>query len=362
MSASVTILCGPARSGKTGLLLGRFREALGQRPFGAALWLGPTWRAAQEVRGRLLDGTLPGCFAPNVMTFANFAELVLRTAGVPIRPVTGLMKRELVRQIIARQSADGRLRHFRPIAKTTGLVDLVCDFISDLKRLEIWPEEFRQACEARGRAAKDDEFREIYDAYQRALGEHDLFDAEGRFWSARDVLWQGSGIRGQRREGEKRGGGDERLTNSSKVSPSHPLPLSPSPSFIVVDGFTDFTRTQYEILDALSQRAVAMFITLPLEGEPRRNDLFAKPLDTLTKLERRYRDADVQFLEPSPCADWPAMDRLERRLFRNPREKGSGVRGQGGEGEGEGEREDERLTNIGEVSPSPPLPLSPSAP
>ena len=28
------------------------------------------------------------------------------------------------------------------------------------------------------------------------------------------------------------------------------------------------TSTQYEILDALSQRADAMFITLPLEGEP----------------------------------------------------------------------------------------------
>ena len=148
MPARITILCGPARSGKTGQLLGRFREALRQRPPGAALWLAPTWRAAQEVRERLLDGTLAGCFAPSVMTFGNFAEQVLRTAGVPIRPVTGLMKRELVRQIIGRQLSEGRLRHFRPIAKTTGLVDLVCEFISELKRLEIWPEEFRQACGA----------------------------------------------------------------------------------------------------------------------------------------------------------------------------------------------------------------------
>ena len=80
------------------------------------------------------------------MTFGNFAEAVLHAAGVPIRPMTRLMKRELVRQIIAEQSSRGRLGHFQSIAKTAGLVDLVCEFISELKRLEIWPDDFRRAC------------------------------------------------------------------------------------------------------------------------------------------------------------------------------------------------------------------------
>ena len=80
------------------------------------------------------------------MTFGNFAEAVLHAAGLPIRPMTRLMKRELVRQIIVEQSARGRLSHFQSIAETAGLVDLVCEFISELKRLEIWPDEFRRAC------------------------------------------------------------------------------------------------------------------------------------------------------------------------------------------------------------------------
>ena len=42
------------------------------------LWLAPTWRAAAEVRRRLLDATLPGCFAPGVMTFEQFAETILQ--------------------------------------------------------------------------------------------------------------------------------------------------------------------------------------------------------------------------------------------------------------------------------------------
>ncbi len=198
---TVTILCGPARSGKTQRLLARYREALRQRPPGAALWLAPNWRVAAEVRDRLLDNSLAGCFAPGVMTFAQYAQCVLRAAHVPIRPVGPLAKREIVRQLIAAQASAGRLRHFQPIAGTTGLVDLVCEFIGELKRLEIWPEEFRRACQDRGGLTdKDRELAEIYDAYQQLLREHDLFDAEGRFWSARDVLQRGEGT-GERERG-----------------------------------------------------------------------------------------------------------------------------------------------------------------
>ena len=225
MPARVTILCGPARSGKTERLLARYRAALAERPPGSALWLAPTWRAAAEVRERLLDGTLAGCFRPGVMTFGNFAEAVLHAAELPIRPMTRLMKRELVRQIIFEQSSRGRLGHFQSIAKTAGLVDLVCEFISELKRLEIWPDDFRRACAARGLADKDVELSEIYDVYQQALREHGLFDAEGRFWSARDVL-AGRG-RGERGEGEEGQCGSE-FSRPAALACS-PLSLSASP-------------------------------------------------------------------------------------------------------------------------------------
>ena len=196
----LTILAGPAHSGKTEQLLTRYRAALAQRPPAAALWLAPTWRAAAEVRQRLFDGAFRGCFRPAVMTFEKFAETILHAAGLPIRPVARLMKRELIRQIIDQQSARGRLTHFQSIATTGGLVDLVCEFISELKRLEIWPEEFHRACSARGISDKDIELSEIYEAYQQTLREHGLFDAEGRFWSARDVLQKAEGGRGK---GEK---------------------------------------------------------------------------------------------------------------------------------------------------------------
>ena len=227
---------GPALCGKTEQLLADYRDALSKRPPGASLWLAPTWRAAAEVRLRLFDRKFRGCFAPGVMTFAQFAETVLHGAGVPIRPINGLMKRELVRQIIEEQAARGRLKHFQAIAATGGLVDLVSEFISELKRLEIWPENFHQACSSRGIGDKDVELAEIYEAYQQALREHRLFDAEGRFWS------------GSRRAGKKRRARDARW--GSEYSP-----FLPSSSTVLRTSRGRSTKSSRSLRDALKQRS-----------------------------------------------------------------------------------------------------------
>ena len=188
----------------------------------------PTWRAAAEVRDRLLDGTLAGCFAPGVMTFAKFAQAVLHAAGVPIRPVSRLMKRELVRQIIDQQSARGRLQHFQSIAKTAGLVDLVCEFIGELKRLEIWPEEFHRACAARGAGRQGRRtVRNLRRLSADRCGSTACSTPKGRFWSARDVLQRGE--RGEGRQGVRESGAGIRNPRSQINSPSssHPSLLSP---------------------------------------------------------------------------------------------------------------------------------------
>ncbi|MBN1396063.1 MAG: exodeoxyribonuclease V subunit gamma [Pirellulales bacterium] len=299
MPARLTILCGPARCGKTKQLLALYRDALRRRPPGAAIWLAPTGRAAAEVRDRLLDEDVGGCLSPGATTFDKFAVAVLRKAGKPIRLVAPPMKRELLRRIIDVQAARGRLNHFRPIVETAGMLDLVCEFIGELKRLEIWPETFLDACKKRGLTDKDREFHEIYDQYQQTLREHceyELYDKEGRLWSARDEL-------------------------SKVATDQNPLPslLSLLPSIVVADGFTDFTSTQYEILDSLAVQAEEMYVSLPLEAEPRRGDLFSKPLKTLAELRRRRPDAAVEQLGRPERPAWPAMAHLERTLFECPR-------------------------------------------
>ena len=88
---------------------------------------------------------------------------------------------------------------------------------------------------------------------------------------------------------------------------------------VVVDGFTDFTRTQHEMLQILARDAEQFFVSLPLEAEPCRADLFAKPLVTLSILEKAMPGLTIeQLARPSETA-WPAMARLEQTLFINPR-------------------------------------------
>ena len=240
------------------------------------------------------------------LTFDQFAESILQHTPEPIRPLSRFLKRRLVGQLIDEARAAGRLTHFAPIAATAGLVDLVCDFLSELKRLEIWPEDFQRACEKAsgtffsGRPEKvpdtfvrekDREILDLYQAYQQQLQERCLYDADGRFWSARDCLKKSWAAGGR-------------------------MPW-PALRLVVADGFTDFTRTQHEILDILAQRADEIFISLPLAAD--REELFDKPLRTLAELRRRHPTLTHEEL-PRPAAHWPAMAHLERSLFGNPRQ------------------------------------------
>ena len=191
---------------------------------------------------------------------------------------------------------DGRLKHFGPIASTGGLLDLVCDFIREMKRLEIWPDQLESACKG-GTLQKDRELLAIYRAYQQRLLDHDLYDAEGRSWSARDLL------------------------NRQPIAYQ----------LIVVDGFGDFTRTEHDILQDLAAHSLETWISLPMEGEGEmndggpcfgrssRHDLFQKPLKTLAELWRRHANLREQGIARAPKPAWPAMDHLERTVFSNPR-------------------------------------------
>lgn len=294
METGVTVLAGPASSGKTERLLAEYRSQLRRREPGSALWIASTWRGAAEIRGRLLGPDLEACFSPAVMTFDRFAESVLEASGSSAVCLSRFRQRQLLRQLIGRASARGELRFFGPIAETRGLVDLALALVRELKRLEIWPDEFAQACRQRGASGKasekDQELAALYTAYQEVLNNFDLYDVQGRFWSARAMLHQGKSA------------GLERLR------------------LVVVDGFTDFTRPQHEILASLAERAERLLISLPWEAEPRRGDLFAKTVQTLKRLRSHHPRVRIDEHEPAASATWTTLAHLERYVFRGPHE------------------------------------------
>jgi ATP-dependent helicase/DNAse subunit B len=295
MAGSIEVLTGEAGTEKTTRLFALYRKALIEAhvagPLGSTLWLVPTARAQKPLLERLGDGSLPVLFSPNVLTFQDFAERILRAGPTTATALSPAMRRMLMRRIVDRLNDDGQLRHFSVIAPTAGFLDLVTAFIAELKRTETWPENFTAACARRGVRPGDRELAAIYTAYQEALLDHKVYDSEGRFWSACNALKEG------------------------QWGPFAEL------SLVVVDGFTDFTHTQHEILTLLAQKSQRLLLSLPLETPLVRGDLFAKsqgvfdtlrqsPAVTLTRSESA----------PEPHASIPAALRtVSRSLFANPR-------------------------------------------
>src|SRR5690606_13887441 len=111
----VKVLTEPARCGKTSQLLERYRRALAEYPPRSVLWLAPTYRSVTDILGRLLTPELRACFSPGVMTFEGFAQQVLEATDESIRPLSRLMKRELLRFLNEEAHADGKLKYFGPI-------------------------------------------------------------------------------------------------------------------------------------------------------------------------------------------------------------------------------------------------------
>lgn len=324
MGGRIEFVTGIAATGKTARLLDVYRQAMrdtlrASRP-GTVLWLSPTNRACRELRDQLCDRTLPVAFPPNVLTFDAFAERLLRAAGYPASRLSAPMQRMLLRQIVNRLREKNRLKHFGPIAETSGFLDLVIALIAELKRGETWPAQFREAIEQRGIRPSDAELSEIYTEYQAILIDRKVYDAEGRFWWARDLL------------------------QSGHWGPFANLRLA------VVDGFTDFTQTQQQMLALLAARIPRVIVSLPLDEHDQRRDLFSKSAEMQRLLEQALdlpvsrpasapsgataRDADgpdvcavpgpaagCETRSPGHWAGLPAGIRtIAEGLFRNPRQ------------------------------------------
>src|SRR5262245_11113946 len=243
MSAQLTVLAGPARSGKTAWLLARYRQVLaenrGATGIGSCLWIAPTRHAADEIRARLLAEQLRGCFSPAVYTFEQFVQALLAQSGPGPRFLGRTLKRQLVKRLIAEAVADGRLNYFAPIAQTRGLLDLICGFISDMKRQAVASQRFAGLAASQA-SEKSRELADIYSRYEQLLDERQLFDADEQFLLASKAL---------------------------KDLPAEGCGLFINLRLIVVDGFSDFTAAQHRILQQLSEKAALehLMISLPLE-------------------------------------------------------------------------------------------------
>jgi ATP-dependent helicase/DNAse subunit B len=284
-NANVTIVLGPAGAGKRAAALDRYRHVVARgelAPQRRGLWLAPTQAAAAAVRDDLVRSPADALLDPGVMTFAQFAAAVVRDAGVPIRTISDLQRRRLLRTTIDEAAAAGTLEYFAPVADSAGFLTLAADWIADMQHRDV------PAAVARRRAGRgsqrDRELATLYASYEGRLEASGLIDAKGLFRVAREAM-----ARAPR--------------------------LGEGLVLVVADGFTDFTRAQQEILQLLAKRAGTVLITLVGEATSARAELFAKT-QAMARSLQRLGGAQVAGVQ-SPATAWPAIDHLQRNLFRS---------------------------------------------
>lgn len=287
MGQDVHLVVGPAGSGKTTRLLNMYREQLHNAKPASSLWITPSAASRRFLRERLFAEGIEGCFRPNCLTFNGLAERILTAAPGAQRFLTSVMRRELLRRIITNAVGRGELPFHGAIAHTRGLLEQIAAKVAELKRVEIWPQELQRALGGRA-GAKTRELHLLYDRYQQLLNEHQLYDFEGCLWAARERLQKG------------------------EAQPFEQLNL------LVVSGFSDFTRTQYEILEQLAARAQQTRLSLTHEHQSARPELFARTADTLEVLRRRFPSLVVEELVPETKRP-SALRHVERHVFSNPR-------------------------------------------
>jgi ATP-dependent helicase/nuclease subunit B len=224
------LLLAPVGAGKTSRALAALVNALQKDQF-ARIWvLLPSRRQEDAFRQRLIDYDPTRRIYFNVQFF-NFYALyshLLDIASYPQRQLDNTARLRLLREILVDLQADGELEVYGQIAAKPGFVEIVADFIYELKQNVILPDTFGLAA----RTPKDRDLAKIYAAYQDKLRLHDLVDREGEGWLARDIVVGNPEI------------GD-------------------GVAFFLVDGFDQFNPLQTQLLALLARRAVNAMITLP---------------------------------------------------------------------------------------------------
>ena len=283
VASSVELIVGPARSGKGRYVLTAYRDALAEAGPRRALMLVPTGARRRETETRLLATQATGVLVqPQVFTLPVLADRLLTAAGSPVRRITELARRQVIRECLG--ALGGRdaalLGHVRTMPGLLGALD---ELFRELKAARVEPDAFGRAIRGHLGSPQNRLIARLYDAYQKALHSRDVYDDAGQFWHAAALVADG------------------------EFGPFSPLAL------LVADGFQDFAPAQLDMLEALSRRAERTLITLT--WEPDRPNLFGVTGRTRERLRRRFGERLKETVLDEP-SDGPAdLERVRRCLF-----------------------------------------------
>jgi len=289
------LLLAPARGGKTAHAISCIRRLRASAPLAPVWVVLPNFPQVAGFRRRLAQAG--GALGVEVGTFYRLYADILSRAGALAPRLFDPVQHRLLRAIVDRLCAEGRLHHYAPLRDKPGFVRALRTLVQELKRARVHRDAFTAA--VADRPPRLAELAAIYAAYQDWLVTCGWTDAEGQGWLAAQALER-----------------DPALYDDLAL--------------LVVDGFDEFNPTQLEALRLLANRAAETLITLtgdatrPTRPAHRR---FARALSMLTTALDSFLHPPFSILPPpfsmSPSLPLspspPPLVHLETSLFEpNP--------------------------------------------
>jgi ATP-dependent helicase/nuclease subunit B len=244
MPAIVQLIVGPPGADLTGRLVEAYRKVT-RAGLGTALFLVPTRRDADQVRGRLLAPGTAAVVAPHILTIQTFADELVRTNDPTLRPLSDLDRKLLLDSVLADLREAGELPYFAAVVETRGFADAAAGYVQELKEAGADLRQLLKAAGGRqgGELNRHAQATRIFERYHRRLAKLHRLDPGDRLGRAAG-LWA-AGERG---------------------------PFTAVRS-VFVGGFSSFTSPQRMVLDALRDSAEHIWIGL-IDGDA---DTFAGP-------------------------------------------------------------------------------------
>ncbi|MFO0877063.1 MAG: PD-(D/E)XK nuclease family protein [Gemmataceae bacterium] len=246
MTARISLLCGPLRSGKTETLLVQACARVRQEP-GSVLWLAPSAGAIRCLRKRLLNKG--GCLG---LRLATLGELVYSSLeGSLMRPLSLAQRHLILEECLTRLHRDGSLRYFETVLHSPGFVEQM------RAAFDAMTEESGAPMPPAQGSGQTRELGRIFEAYRQGLRQA----AHPDFASCHQ---------------------DTLARIRQKVGPD-----LEAVRVVIVDGFSEYTPAETALLEALVEVVEEVHIALRYEASDPRTELFLFARQTFDFWEKR---------------------------------------------------------------------------